>query len=64
MLQEYQQLKISEYQNLYDRLIPKSASEDENIHQLMRFFLSVVNSSSENHSFFSGLALTRRPFYV
>ena len=24
MLQEYQQLKISEYQNLYDRLIPES----------------------------------------
>ncbi|WP_308546049.1 hypothetical protein, partial [uncultured Selenomonas sp.] len=33
----------------------KSASVDENIHQLMRFFLPVDNSSSENHSFFSGL---------
>ena len=37
----------------------KSASEDENIHQLMRFFLPVDNSSSENHSFFSGLGRIR-----
>ena len=37
MLQEYQQLKISEYQNLYDRLIPMKATSFRKFNNLMDF---------------------------